>query len=83
MIVKVRLYAVLKDRLPPGTKGEEMELDLPEGTTPKQVIERLEIPPPLAHLVMLDGYHLLPDEVRNRPILKGEVLSIFPPVAGG
>lgn len=83
MIVKVRLFAVLKDRLPPGTEGEEMELEVPEGTTPQQIIDRLEIPPPLAHLMMIDGYHLLPDERRNRPIRQGEVLSIFPPIAGG
>ena len=32
---------------------------------------------------MINGYHLLPDEVENRVLKPGEVLAIFPPIAGG
>lgn len=83
MIVKVKLFAMLKKHLPEGTKGETMELEMPEGATPQQVIDRLEIPKGMAHLAMLDGYHLLPDERTGRSIKPGETLAIFPPIAGG
>ena len=83
MIVKVKLFAVLRARLPPDSNGEDVDLEVPEGTTAQHVIDRLQIPAALAHLVMLDGFHLLPDEVRNRTLRPGEVLSIFPPIAGG
>lgn len=83
MKVTVRLFAMLRKNLPPGSNGEEAEMELPEGATVQTVIEQLEIPPQLANLVMIDGYHLLKDEIQHRTLQAGEVLSIFPPVAGG
>jgi len=83
VIVKVKLFATLRSRLPPESNGEEVDLDLADGATAQDVIDRLAIPPPLAHLVMVDGYHVLPQERRERPLRPGEVLSIFPPIAGG
>ncbi|MEE8435487.1 MAG: MoaD/ThiS family protein, partial [bacterium] len=58
-------------------------LEVEEGTRPVDLIQRFEIPREMAHLVMIDGYHLLPDEVENRVLQPGEVLAIFPPIAGG
>ena len=83
MKIKVKLFAMLQDLLPPGSKDQMMELEVPEGSTPTYVIERLKIPEGMAHLVMLDGYHLLPDERHSRAIQPDEVLAIFPPIAGG
>ena len=83
MIVRVNLYAMLRDMLPPESDGEGLDLEVEEGTTPQQIIDQLEIPEVMAHLVMLDGFHLIPDEVKNRAIKIGEIMSIFPPIAGG
>ena len=81
--ITVKLFTVLRDKLPPGAKGGEVELEVDEGTRPVDLIEQLDIPEQLAHLVMINGYHLLPDEVKNRVMQPGEVLAIFPPIAGG
>ena len=83
MKVKVKLFAMLRSKLPPDSNGEDTEIDVAEGTTASQIIDLMEIPPQLAHLVMINGYHLLPDEVENRVLKPGEVLAIFPPIAGG
>ncbi len=83
MKLKVKLFATLRNKLPPDSNGEYTELDVEEGTTAEQVIATLEIPPQLAHLVMIDGYHLLPEEIKNRGLKPGEVLAIIPPIAGG
>lgn len=83
MMIKVKLFAQLREKLPPESNGQEMDLETAEGTTTQQVIEQLEIPPQLAHLCMIDGHHLLPDEIRSRSIMPGETLAIFPPIAGG
>lgn len=83
MKVTVRLFAMLRSKLPPDSNGEEMELELEEGATPQTVIEQLQIPPELANLVMVDGTHLLKEEIRSRTLQAGDVVSIFPPVAGG
>ena len=83
MKVTVKLFAMLRAKLPPDSDGEKVEVEIPAGATARQIIEQMEIPPQLAHLVMINGYHLLPDEIENRPLKAGETLSIFPPVAGG
>ena len=83
MIVTVKLFTVLRNKLPPESDGEKVELEVPEGTTPRKIIERMDIPKELAHLVMVDGIHLLPGDIEERVLKAGEVLSIFPPIAGG
>ncbi len=83
MKITVKLFAMLRDRLPPDSDGEQTDVEVSEGATAQHIIEQMEIPPQLAHLVMINGYHLLPDEIISRPLKPGEVLAIFPPVAGG
>lgn len=83
MVIKVKLFAMLRDKLPPDSNGEYIDIDVNEGATARDIIDRLDIPHQLAHLVMINGYHLLPDEITSRPLKPGETLAIFPPVAGG
>jgi molybdopterin converting factor small subunit len=83
MRVNLKLFAMLQDLLPPGTPDHTLPLDLEEGTTARQVIERMRIPKEMAHLVMIDGTHLLPQEINERPLQEGDTLAIFPPIAGG
>jgi len=83
MQITLQLFAMLRDKLPPEARRGEMPLELPEGATVRMVIEKMEIPEQLAHLVMINGFHLSREDIDNRPLVEGEVLSIFPPVAGG
>ena len=83
MKITLKLFAMLHEKPPPESNGKEMELEVAEGTTPHQIIELMDIPKDLAHLVMVNGYHLLPEEIAGRPLKAGEALAIFPPVAGG
>ena len=83
MRIYVKLFAVLENRLPPGTKDHTLEMDVGAGTTARQIIESLQIPPALANLVLIDGVHLLKQEVDSRILKEGESVSIFPPIAGG
>jgi len=83
MKITLKLFAMLRDKLPPGNDGYAVQIEVEPGTTANQIIDRFEILPEMAHLVMIDGYHLLPDERACRPLKEGEVLAIFPPIAGG
>ena len=81
--VTVKLFASLGQYLPSGAKRNQIEMEFPEGTTPADVVERLNVPRELAHLVILDGVFLPPSERRTRVLSEREELAIFPPVAGG
>lgn len=78
----LELYASLMHLLPPGTSRHKREIKVDEGTTVQYVIDKYHIPPESAHIVLVNGVFVCED--RTQHILKEEdVLSIWPPVAGG
>lgn len=83
MKIRVKLYASLADHLPPGTKGNEAELDLADAATPATVISRLGLPGEMCHLVLVNGVYVAPDDRGSQPLTEGDALAIWPPVAGG
>lgn len=83
MKIHYELYATLMKYLPPGNSRHRRELDIQPDTVPYEIIDQLNIPREQAHLVILNGIFVTPDK-RNHAIFKeGDVLAIWPPVAGG
>jgi sulfur carrier protein ThiS len=88
MRITFKLFAMLSDHLPQQVdgrtrNGNAIELDVPEGTTVQQLVERFNLPTKLVHLVLVDG-RFIPKEARGeRALLEGETLAIWPPIAGG
>lgn len=79
MTVEVRLFATLTQFLPPGSKAGTAVLELPDGATIADVTRRLGIPPGLDRVVLLNGT----DVDADVQLRAGDVLDIFPPLAGG
>lgn len=79
MKVAVHLTATLRAYLPPGTRGDSVVLDVPDGATVDQVVHSLRIPSELERLTVVNGLDATPD----RRLVEGDVLSVFPPLAGG
>lgn len=84
MKVTFKLFAMLQDYLPAAAKRDNaLALDLAEGTTIVQVIERFALPEKSCHLVLVDGHFVPPAERASRVLREGETLAIWPPIAGG
>ena len=88
MRITFKLFAMLADHLPQQVDGRSrqanaIELDVPEGTTVQQMVERFNLPGKLVHLVLVDGRYVPPAERGARVLTEGEVLAIWPPIAGG
>ena len=79
MKVEVHLTATLRAYLPAGTSGDSVVLDVSEGTTVDQVVHSLRIPPGVERLTVVNGRDASPDQ----GLSEGDVLSLFPPLAGG
>lgn len=79
MKVEVHLTATLRAYLPAGTAGDSVVLDVPDGATVDQVVHSLRIPSKLDRLTVVNGRDAAPDQ----PLAEGDVLSLFPPLAGG
>jgi len=81
--IKVELFAMLRDNLPPENDGYGFDYPLKPDTVAQDIIDMLQISEQMAHVVMVDGYHLLKEEYRTRILKPGEKVAIFPPIAGG
>jgi sulfur-carrier protein len=77
--VEVCLFATLAAYLPATGSGDSVILELPDGSTVGQVIESLKIPADLDSLRVVNGHDAPPEQMLN----DGDVLSVFPPLAGG
>ena len=80
----LKLYASLTEYLPPENRqSNRVALEVAEGTTITQVVEPLGMPPKLVHLVLVNGHFVPPEERPTRALVEGDVLAIWPPIAGG
>lgn len=83
MKVTLKLFASLSDLLPPEAAGHAIDLQLNESVTPHQLLDQCHVPRHLARLVFRNGVFITPEE-RDRPVLRhGDVVAVWPPVAGG
>ncbi len=83
MKITLKLYATLGDLLPPGAVANAAQIDVDDDVTLNQLIQHYKIPPKLAHLVLINGVFACETD-RDSAVLKaGDVLAIWPPVAGG
>jgi molybdopterin synthase sulfur carrier subunit len=84
MNICFKLFATLQDYLPAeAKKTNALSLELDEGTTVAQIIERFSLPLKLCHLVLIDGRFIPPADRATRVLQEGDTLAIWPPVAGG
>ena len=60
-----------------------MSLDVAPGTPILGVVEPYNLPAKLVHLMLVNGVYVRPDQRGTRTLNEGDVLAIWPPVAGG
>lgn len=83
MQVTVKLFASLSAYLPPGTKRHAMRMEVADDTTIGQLLQQLNLPIELTHLVLLNGVYVEPRKRDKMKLSPGDEFAIFPPVAGG
>jgi molybdopterin converting factor small subunit len=57
-------------------------LEVADDATPNQLLDMHAVPREQAHLVCVNGVFSPPEE-RDKPLREGDVLAVWPPVAGG
>ncbi|MCU0968773.1 MAG: sulfur carrier protein ThiS [Rubrivivax sp.] len=84
MQITFKLYASLGEYLPADRRqGNEMKLEVADGASIAQVIEPFNLPMKLVHLVLVNGHFVPPEQRASRTLAEGDVLAIWPPIAGG
>jgi molybdopterin converting factor small subunit len=77
--VGVRLLGLLRRYRPAGFKGDVVELDLADGATLRDAAQALSVPLDLIHAVFVNDKQVSLERV----LAPGDVVRLFPPVAGG
>ncbi len=83
MRITVKLFATLSRYLPAGTERNVAEIEVPDGATVADVIERLRLPEEEVHMTLLDGRFVAPEKRAATAVAPGQTLAVWPPVAGG
>lgn len=84
MTITLKLFASLAAYLPAAARaGHTIALDVGQGTTVREVITRQGLPEALCAIVLIDGHWIARPDRATRTLAEGEVLAIWPPIAGG
>jgi molybdopterin synthase sulfur carrier subunit len=84
MNITLKLFASLTDYLPVESKYTNIvALDIAPETTILQLVERYRLPPKEVHLVLVNGSYIAPENRASKTLIEGDVLAIWPPIAGG
>lgn len=79
MEIEVKLFATLRDYLPKGSSRFSCKMEVDGQTRVREILTRLNIPEGMPKIILVNGVHGKKEQV----LKEGDVLSIFPPVAGG
>ncbi|GAA6140558.1 MoaD/ThiS family protein [Hydrogenophaga sp. 5NK40-0174] len=84
MKITFKLFATLTDYLPPEARtANQVEMDVAPDATIMQIIEPFGLPLKLVHLVLVNGKYIAPEDRGSATLTEGDVLAIWPPIAGG
>jgi molybdopterin synthase sulfur carrier subunit len=74
MELEIKLFASLRK-----FNSELDKIEVGEGTTIGELFDQAGIPPSEVAIVLVNGRHATLDQ----PLLDGETVAVFPPIAGG
>jgi sulfur-carrier protein len=84
MKITFKLFASLTEYLPQQARYTNVvELDVAPDASILQIIEPFGLPPKLVHLVLINGKYVEPEKRMTQTLVEGDVLAIWPPIAGG
>lgn len=84
MNITFKLFATLTDYLPPeARRSNQVTLDVAQDASISKIIEPYGMPPKLVHLVLVNGKYIKPEDRGTTTLVDGDVIAIWPPVAGG
>ena len=83
MRLTFKLYANLTQYLPSHADKQSVDIDIAETDSPNSILERFQIPKESAHLILLNGVYVKPEQREQAIFKEGDTLAIWPPVAGG
>lgn len=83
MRIQFKTGGIFLEHLPAGSTGSTVEIEVPEGATPIDVIRQLGMPENENYLVSLNGEVVVISERGSRVLFENDQLAVMPPIKGG
>ena len=84
MNITLKRFASLTDYLPAESKYTNfVALDIAPDTTIGQLVAQYRLPNKQVHVVPVNGTYIAPEQRASQTLTEGDVLAIWPPIAGG
>jgi molybdopterin synthase sulfur carrier subunit len=79
MEIEVKLFATLRDYLPKRSSRFSCKMNVDGSTRVQDILLWLKIPEQIPKIILINGVHGKKEQI----LKEGDIVSIFPPVAGG
>ncbi len=81
--IEVKLYASLRPKI--GNKTGKGVVELDDEATLTDLLNKLDIPAEMSQMTLINGETCPPEERwrSNKKLEEGQVVAVFPPLAGG
>lgn len=79
MKISVKLIATYIELLPPGTQGNKIEIDVPEGIIVSEVMAQFNVPQDDSSVIVVNGLTVPLSAV----LVEGDEVAAFSAIAGG
>lgn len=83
MVITIKLFATFMEFLPANRDGHSAVLELPENATISTAIKKVNVPDEMVHLILINGVYVNPELRNTHQLVDGDVLALWPAVAGG
>ena len=79
MKIRLKLIATYRELLPPGTQGNKIEIEIPEGAQVSDVMAQFNVPQDDSSVIVVNGLTVPLSTV----LADGDEVSAFSAIAGG
>jgi molybdopterin synthase sulfur carrier subunit len=79
MEIELKLFANFRDYLPKGSDRFSSKISIDPSERVRDILRKVGIPKDYPKIILINGTHAKEDDT----LKEGDVLSVFPPVAGG
>jgi len=79
MEIEVKLFATLREYLPKGSSRFSCKMEVDGSARVQDILSRLKLPEEIPKIILINGVHGKKEQI----LPEGDVVRIFPPVAGG
>jgi len=79
MKVRLKLFATFRRYLPPGAQGSACDVEIPDGAQVSELLSRFGVPDKESLIILINGRDASPDRI----LQDGDIVAVFPAMAGG